>query len=321
MTNKFETAALQEVSGRRLLLNVELNQQDSSQWIEENAKALDNLISQNGAVLLRGLKISNAKQYAHILQTVFGEALSSYTYRSTPRTQLRGNIYTATEYLETETIPQHNEKAYANKWPMRLGLFCMHPATEGGETPLADSRLIYQMLPDDIKQKFIEKGVKYVRNYGDIDLPWQEVFQTDDKAEVETFCRDNALEFKWNSDGTLTTSQVNPAVAEHPVTGEKVWFNQAHLFHVSSLPKETQEHLLSTYKEEALPRNSYYGDGSPLEPEVLEQIKRAYEQVTFKFSWQKHDLLLVDNMLYTHGRKPYSGKRKVLVGMTRTHSH
>jgi len=101
----------------------------------------------------------------------------------------------------------------------------------------------------------------------------------------------------------------------HPRTGENLWFNQAHLFHVSSLGKEIAETLISSLGEENLPRNTYYGDGSPIEPEVLDCIRAAYEQIKIKFPWQKNDLLLLDNMLFTHGREPYTGTRKVLVGM------
>jgi alpha-ketoglutarate-dependent taurine dioxygenase len=114
---------------------------------------------------------------------------------------------------------------------------------------------------------------------------------------------------------------VNPAVAIHPVTGEKVWFNQAHLFHVSSLRPEVRESLLSVCGEDDLPRNAYYGDGSPLEEDVLQFIREVYESEKFHFEWQKNDLLLVDNMLFTHGRQPFSGDRKVLVGMARGHGH
>jgi alpha-ketoglutarate-dependent taurine dioxygenase len=101
----------------------------------------------------------------------------------------------------------------------------------------------------------------------------------------------------------------------HPRTGEKIWFNQAHLFHASSLGQEIADTLLGSLGEENMPRNSYYGDGSPIEPEVLDLIRAAYEQTKIKFAWQKNDLLLLDNMLFTHGRESYTGARKVLVGM------
>jgi hypothetical protein len=48
---------------------------------------------------------------------------------------------------------------------------------------------------------------------------------------------------------------------------------------------------------------------------VLDLIRSAYEQTKIKFPWQKNDVLLLDNMLFSHGREPYTGARKVLVGM------
>jgi alpha-ketoglutarate-dependent taurine dioxygenase len=73
--------------------------------------------------------------------------------------------------------------------------------------------------------------------------------------------------------------------------------------------------------EDNLPRNTYYGDGSPIEPEALQLIRDLYEQNKIVFKWQKNDLMLLDNMLYTHGRTPFTGDRKVLVGMARIHGH
>jgi hypothetical protein len=34
------------------------------------------------------------------------------------------------------------------------------------------------------------------------------------------------------------------------------------------------------------------------------------------FPWQRGDILMLDNILAAHGRAPYEGPRKILVGMT-----
>ncbi|WP_395793451.1 TauD/TfdA family dioxygenase [Aquimonas sp.] len=308
------------VADRRLLLPVDIAGTRVLDWAESNAGEIDRLLQANGALLIRGLKIMSSKEFGQALSALFGEPLLNYAFRSTPRTELRGNVYTATEYHAGETIPQHNENAYSNQWPMRIGFLCMVPSDNGGATPLADSREVYQRIPAAVRQKFEAKGVMYVRNYGDIDLPWTEVFQTEDRDEVERYCCANQIECEWRSNGMLRTRQINPATAIHPVTGERVWFNQAHLFHVSALAEEVRDSILAAVGEEDIPRNASYGDGTPIEAEALQAIREAYAAATFAFPWQRDDLLLLDNMLYTHGRQPFTGDRKVLVGMARAMS-
>jgi hypothetical protein len=81
-----------------------------------------------------------------------------------------------------------------------------------------------------------------------------------------------------------------------------------------------REAVLMMCSEEDLPNHTYYGDGSPIEPEVLDELRAAYQQETVSFPWQKGDILMLDNMLASHGREPYSGQRQVLVGMAEPYS-
>ncbi|NQY65292.1 MAG: TauD/TfdA family dioxygenase [Alteromonadaceae bacterium] len=141
-----------------------------------------------------------------------------------------------------------------------------------------------------------------------------------DKAEVEAYCNDNDIQFEWLENNGLRTRQINQAVMSHPKTGEKLWFNQAHLFHVSNLKPEVRESLLSVVGEESLPRNVYYGDGSEIDTADLDVIREVYLQTRLMFAWQKHDLLLLDNMLFSHARQPFEGTRKVLVGMAQPYA-
>lgn len=284
-------------------------------WCTGNLDVLRKHLVERGALLLRGFQLRNLNNFEKIVQLVGGDLLE-YSYRSTPRSKVEGNIYTSTDYPANQHIPMHNEMSYSREWPMKIGFCCLKAAEEGGETPIADSRKVFERIDPEIREKFVRKNVLYVRNYGEgLDIPWQEVFQTSDKAEVEDFCRQAGIEFTWKGDDGLRTRQICQSVATHPVTGQTVWFNQAHLFHVSSLPEELRQTLLSTCAEEDLPRNTYYGDGSPIEPEALESIRRAYQQEMILFPWQEGDCLLLDNMLMAHGRSPFKGARRIVVGM------
>ena len=99
------------------------------------------------------------------------------------------------------------------------------------------------------------------------------------------------------------------------MSGESVWFNQAHLFHISSLDEKTRLSLIKELGEENIPRNASYGNGDPFEIEVLEHIREAYYKEKIKFKWHKGDILILDNILMAHGRETYKGERKIAVAM------
>ena len=123
------------------------------------------------------------------------------------------------------------------------------------------------------------------------------------------------MEYEWRDGDRLRVRYVCQSVATHPATGEAVWFNQAHLFHKSSLADHAREALLSVLAEDELPSNAYYGDGSPIEESALAEIRGAFERASVSFPWLGRDVLMLDNMLVAHSRAPYEGTRKVLVAM------
>jgi alpha-ketoglutarate-dependent taurine dioxygenase len=282
---------------------------NNSSWIEEH-------LLKCGGLLFRDFEVKKDFEFESFIQSI-GSELIEYSYRSTPRTLVEGKIYTSTEYPAEQFIPLHNEMAYSHNFPMKICFFSVKVAERGGETPIADSRKVFQRLDTKIKEKFIDKKIMYVRNYlKGIDLAWQDVFQTNNKSKVEDYCRNAGIDFEWKSEDHLRTIQVCPAVTIHPQTGDRVWFNQAHLFHVSSLQPQVCESLLDAIAEEDLPRNAFYGDGSSIETSIIEEIDRVYQQEAIIFPWKEGDILMLDNMLVAHGRKPFVGTRKVLVGMT-----
>ncbi|UXY15523.1 TauD/TfdA family dioxygenase [Chitiniphilus purpureus] len=272
-----------------------------------------------GGVLLRGFSVPQVEQFRQFAAG-FGHPLLSYEFGSTPRSAVGGGIYTSTEYPAHQSIPLHNEQAYTREWPMKIWFHCVTAAPEGGETPIADSRAIYRRMPEAIRRRFAP-GVRYVRNYGDFDVPWQSVFNTDNPAEVEAYCRRNAIDCVWLADGTLRTSQLCQAIETHPVTGEPVWFNQAHLFHASNLPPEVRESLEELLGADNLPRNTYFADGAVIPDAVFAEVRAVLAAETVSFRWQEGDVLMLDNMLAAHARAPFNGPRKVVVAMAQPHGN
>ena len=270
-----------------------------------------------GGVLLRGFDALGAAGLERFAAS-FGEPLLAYEFGSTPRSKIEKGVYSSTEYPADQWIDQHNEQSYTLKWPASIFFYCDIAAESGGATPVADSREVYLRLDPALRRKFAEKQIMYVRNYGNgLDLPWQRVFGTEDRSEVERYCRANQIGFEWldAAGELLRTRQVCQSELRHPVTGETVWFNQAHLFHVSNLPESVREALLEVVDEDDLPRNTCFGDGTPIDTAVLDEIRSVYRETMLSFEWRAHDLMMLDNVLMSHGRAPFSGKRRVLVAM------
>ena len=102
-------------------------------------------------------------------------------------------------------------------WPLKLFFFCMTPASQGGETPIADVRKVFGHIDPEIRRRFIQKKWMYVRNYGTgFALDWQTAFQTTDRGSVEVYCRRNKIQFEWKDNNRLRTRQIREAVARHP---------------------------------------------------------------------------------------------------------
>lgn len=298
-----------------LVLRPQVTDFDLISWVKDNHDYLESNLLKHGGLLFRDFDIGEVSRFELFVRTLSPE-LMDYLDQHTPRTRVTEAVYTSTEYPADHYIPFHSENSKNHVWPLKIWFFCLQPAASGGETPIADNRKVFQLLDPRIKERFISKQVMYVRNFGEgVGLSWQTAFQTENKNVVEEYCRRSRMEFTWKDRNRLRLRHVCQAIAGHPVTGETVWFNQAHLFHVAGLEPAVRESLLGMFKKEDLPSNAYYGDGGRIEDSVIEEIRECYRTVAVTFPWQPGDLLMLDNMLVAHGRTPFVGSRRVLVAM------
>ena len=287
---------------------------DLPEWSKNNREFIEEKLLKHGGILFRGFTdpvVSVFEQFAlSICSELFGE------YGDLPREGVSAKVYGSTPYPADKTILFHSESSHLHRWPMKIWFFCVQPAQQGGETPIVDCRKIYQMLDPKLREKFAEKQIMYVRNYTEgLDVSWQDFFKTEEKSVVEKYCRQAGIQFEWKAENNLITRKIRPAIAKHPKTKEMVFFNQLFLHHISCVDSETRASLLSVFGEQNLPRNVYYGDGTPIEDSVIEEIQAIYDEAAVSLPWQEGDIIMLDNMLTAHSRNPFTGPRKIVVAM------
>jgi alpha-ketoglutarate-dependent taurine dioxygenase len=287
---------------------------DLADWAASHRGRIDAWFDRHGAILFRDFGLSGAEDFERVAGAIAGELFADYG--DLPPESASEKVYGSTPYPADKMILFHNESSHLPTWPLRQFFFCVIPSETGGTTPLLDSRVVYNALDPAIREEFETKGLMYVRNFSSgIDVPWEEFFHTSDRAEVERICTESGMTCEWPDSGGLRIRQHSPAVVVHPRTGERLFFNQVQLHHVYCLDAETRDSLRQLFAEEDMPRNVYFGDGTPIPDETMEYIGNLYEELCVDFPWQSGDLVAVDNMLVQHARRPFTGERKLLVAM------
>jgi alpha-ketoglutarate-dependent taurine dioxygenase len=288
------------------------------QWGTAQREVLQDWLCRWGALLFRGFDLATPEQF-HAVVNAIGGAPLDYHERSSPRSEIIPGIYTSTDYPANQSIFPHNECSYTTTYPMKLFFFCETPPASGGETPIADTRRILARLSPATRAKFERKGWMLVRNFHGgkgAGYSWQSAFQTDDPKALERYCQEQDILLEWRPKNALRARHIHAAIEPHPKSGELTWFNHAAFFHYSTFEPSMREALILAYGRENLPNDTFYGDGSEIEPDVMNEIRAAYRAELVSFAWQKGDLLMIDNMLASHSRAPYQPPRKILVAMT-----
>ncbi|HEV2635141.1 MAG TPA: TauD/TfdA family dioxygenase [Actinocrinis sp.] len=273
------------------------------------------LLAQHRALLLRGFDVPEER-----LEEVTGRLLQHrdpYVHGNSPRTKVGDNIYTSTEFPPEYVISMHNELSYAHVWPSRLLFFCAQPAQTGGATPLVHGALWLESLSPELRAA-VKDGVCYrqfLHGGAGLGKSWQETFETKDEAEVERFLAASAADWEWTGDGGLRISQTRPATTRHPVTGEEVWFCQLDQWHPATLGEETMRELMAIVPEDELPQSVTFADGSPIPEQFAIEVRDQGLRLAVDVGWQRGDVLVIDNVAVAHGRRTFSGSRRVLVSM------
>ncbi|CAF4354788.1 unnamed protein product [Rotaria sp. Silwood2] len=268
---------------------------ETLQYIHQYQESIVEKLLKSGAVLFRHFPIQTAEDFNQFALSFKWKELP-YIGGAAVRTKVTGCVYTSNDSPPSEPIPFHHEGGRVPRYPNYLFFFCETPPTEGGETPLCYSPLIYEKMKEKCPQfvdKLEQQGVRYSRvlpNGDDqtsaIGRGWQSTFHTLNRKEAEERCKEFETEFEWLNNGCLrTTTKILPAVKVDERTGKKIWWNTIVGAYYGSLDERNRERS----------KMVTYGDGKEIELEYLETCKRILEENKVTFQWEKGDVLLIDN--------------------------
>jgi alpha-ketoglutarate-dependent taurine dioxygenase len=299
-----------------------------------HSAALKAKLLQHGGLLFRGFPLDGAEDFSSAIEALGTGSSVNYIGGDSPRTKVTGAVYTSTEAPSAVKIPLHNELSFVRHFPKHIFFYCDVAPAEKGETILGDARRVYRSLDTAVRDRFMERRLKYVScYYGQsrvMDLvnslqpshkSWRQVFETDDPVEVERLCREHDFEFSWHDSSSrwIRISQTRPAAMTHPETNEWVWFSQAHLY-------DFNPRLLGAWRWVAAKafyarphtrlHEVFHGDGARVRREDLYHIMDTLDRNTVAFPWRRGDLLMLDNVLSMHGRATFTGRRRILAAMT-----
>ncbi len=288
---------------------------DAPGWAAAHRDALRAAVTEHGCILVRGLGLRDAAGTG----AVFGQlAAGLMTEREAfaARRTYPGGVYSSSKWPANQPMCMHHELSYTLEFPGLLLFACLTAPAAGGATAVADSAAVLRALPAGLAGRFEREGWLLARTYNEeIGASVGDAFGTDDRAAVEAYCRANAIEFDWQPDGGLRTRQLRSAVVQHPVTGQRCWFNQIAFLNERTIDPEIRAYLVDVYGADGLPFTTRFGNGDPIGEDVVQLLNEVYEANTAREPWRDGDLMLVDNVRTAHSREPFEGPREVLAAL------
>lgn len=283
LTNtKIQIEELSDQIGRKIvnLENISL--------LELNQEEIINFFKSSGVLLFRGFEtdVDTFAEFSNSLSTNFID----YTGGSFNRQIINEEptILTVTDF--NHEVKLHGEMYYTNKPPLMIWFFCANPPLQDGETLLCDGEQFFHELSSSMKELLNRKRLKFSRNLNK--KLWQKKYKTNDFDLVEKIAKSNGVEVKINENESITRQFIASAIHKNR-TGEDYVF-------INSLlaAKHTNPELVS------------FDDDSEITDEIISELNEIAERISIEISWQKGDILMIDNTRIMHGRRAFDDPQR-----------
>lgn len=291
----------------------------------------DDLLSRHGAVLFRGFELSNpgvdealaALDASFSIPTIGNQTLRHKVSQRTANSTGAPRFY---------YIPQHIEWNYNGRLPGTLAFYCEHPPESDGSTVIADNRNLTKQLPDSIMDK-LDANYLYQFTFSSEYTAGDLLTYFDAEREEDAYARMHELGFAMRDDLEGVMQSVRSCLIRHPRTNDvllampleymykKVLKNG--MFNVRKFNRTKRlkyltilavGRILEIAGKKTVPSRIVFEDRALTRREYRDYLNILNANKVF-FTWRRGDLLLLDNLLVTHGKQPHTGKRKIIVSM------
>lgn len=341
------------------LLQIEPLEDSSTTYLKKWLREYQNFIKEKmelyGGIYFKGFNINSAQDFESIAQEIDPNLCNKHPFNCSARTwHTEYTCEVANPDIQQSLVPKgmHNEDAYVGHIPKRIMFYSLEPATQGGETLVADCRKVYRELPNNLKKKLSGKLMINKLVMHDNVLLVNSRIPKDFEMIKELGKSHHSRETLRLSENLTQFLFEIPTIIKHKFSSDPIWFNLLHIAPYFSynvyidtwFAYKRRKGLLNKLKAIFVIVLTFLSDlkylfkkfmnRDPENPAFLSEVHNYYVSGGTKISFldrikinlaiwkstaiiplEKGDMLALDNRLVSHGRMPFKGRRVVLVSM------
>lgn len=294
---------------------------DEHAWLASHADEMLASLQQCGVVHFRGFASPKTQEgfrefcSALPLQPCF-DPLSSIGVRSLM--SAADGIYEAVDAESTADtfIGLHNDATYKLAAPY-AAFVCFQRAASGGTFLVADGQAILRSLSPEVRDCLVQRQMRVrvaALPIGGAISALPPAVQDPLRPLVASIVRFAIraalpldLDVAWDAggDSLQVLEQPKPAFNRHPATKAASFFSGVH-----SQSRTLQQRRAGTAFSGVAATDVFWGDGSPIEGTVLDELDAVISAHTTPIAMVEGDVVLVDTYSVLHGRETFAGPRQ-----------